>query len=141
MEENDNAIKQDKREDVIIDETRDNANEEIIINENISFKTMPNNNNDIIINEEDIHQFSQIKEQQGETEGKLFLQTKRNKQMEINEFFQQDKHYFIMTDGGKPIYSRYGDELKNSEILATFSAVVTKFTVFNTDESFAEKLK
>ena len=73
-------------------------------------------------------------------ESVLCVKTQHNKGMEIDEFFKQKRHYFIMTDGGTPIYSRYGDELKNSEILATFSAIITKFTFFNTNDNFAEKL-
>ena len=63
-------------------------------------------------------------------ESVLCVKTQHNKGMEIDEFFKQKRHYFIMTDGGTPIYSRYGDELKNSEILATFSAIITKFTFY-----------
>jgi len=36
------------------------------------------------------------------------------------------KHYFIMTDAGKPIYSRYGDEQTLAPFFATFAAVIPK---------------
>jgi hypothetical protein len=46
-----------------------------------------------------------------------------------------------MTDGGKPIFSRYGDEVENCGILATFSAIITKFTFFNNTSTTTEKLQ
>lgn len=61
----------------------------------------------------------------------LNKRVKFNKQMDLNSFFKKSRHYFIMTDGGKPVYSRYGDELENCGILATFSAILAKFTSFN----------
>ena len=70
----------------------------------------------------------------------LCIKTKENKEMDTQTFFLQSRHYFIMSDGGTPIYSRYGDEMQNCSILATFSAIITKFTVFNQSENFVEKL-
>lgn len=61
----------------------------------------------------------------------LNKRVKFNKQMDLNSFFKKSRHFFIMTDGGKPVYSRYGDELENCGILATFSAILAKFTSFN----------
>jgi hypothetical protein len=61
----------------------------------------------------------------------LNKRVKFNKQMDLNSFFKKSRHFFIMTDGGKPVYSRYGDELENCGILATFSAMLAKFTSFN----------
>lgn len=57
--------------------------------------------------------------------------TAQNKNMELEDFYKQNRQYFIMTEGGTPIYSRYGDEIKNCSISATFSAIITKFTAFN----------
>ena len=45
-----------------------------------------------------------------------------------------------MTDGGKLVYSRYSDEVENNSIFATISAMITKFTIFNSTESFKEEL-
>ena len=70
----------------------------------------------------------------------LYIITRENKQMDTETFFLQSRHYFIMSDGGTPIYSRYGDEMQNCSILATFSAIITKFTVFNQTENFVERL-
>ena len=85
---------------------------------------------------------SERKEEQKkeDVECSLFMRTKHNKEMNITDFYKQKRHYFIMTDGGTPIYSRYGDQMENCGILATFSAIITKFTIFNTDANFAEKL-
>lgn len=71
----------------------------------------------------------------------LNKRTKMNKQMDLNTFFKQRNHFFIMTDGGKPIFSRYGDEVENCGILATFSAMITKFTFFNNSQNNIEKLQ
>ena len=70
----------------------------------------------------------------------LYLRTKTNKTMKIEQFYEQKRHYFIMTEGGTPIYSRYGDEIKNCSLLATFSAIITKFTIFNNEKNSQEKL-
>ncbi|MCQ2821496.1 MAG: hypothetical protein MJ252_29920, partial [archaeon] len=56
--------------------------------------------------------------------------TKRNKECTPDDFFKKNRHYLIMTDGGKPIYSRYGDEVENCGIFGTFSAMITKYTIF-----------
>ena len=70
----------------------------------------------------------------------LYLRTRTNKNMKIEQFYEQKRHYFIMTEGGTPIYSRYGDEIKNCSLLATFSAIITKFTIFNNEQNSQEKL-
>ena len=57
--------------------------------------------------------------------------TASNKKMDLKTFYKQNRQYFIMNSGGTPIYSRYGDEIINCSIFATFSAIITKFTVFN----------
>ena len=65
----------------------------------------------------------------------LKTRTLSNKKMDINEFYKQKRQYLIMNAGGTPIYSRYGDEVINCSIFATFSAIITKFTVFNGGEN------
>ena len=57
--------------------------------------------------------------------------TAANKKMDLNTFYKQGRQFFIMNSGGTPIYSRYGDEIINCSLFATFSAIITKFTVFN----------
>lgn len=67
--------------------------------------------------------------------------TKKNKNTELLNFFKKASHFFIMTEGGMPIYSRYGDEIENCGILATFSAIMTKLTIFNSTSSYQEKVR
>ena len=71
---------------------------------------------------------------------KLVNKTKLNASMKLEEFFTKKRHYLIMTDGGKPVYSRYGDEVENNSIFATISAMITKFTIFNSTDSFKEEI-
>ena len=71
---------------------------------------------------------------------KLITKTKRNAGLKYEEFFTKKRHYLIMTDGGKPVYSRYGDEVENNSIFATISAMITKFTIFNSSDTNKEEL-
>ena len=71
---------------------------------------------------------------------KLVNKTKKNANMKLDEFFTKKRHYLIMTDGGKPVYSRYGDEVENNSIFATISAMITKFTIFNNTDSYKEEI-
>ena len=71
---------------------------------------------------------SELSDNQAES---IITRTSTNKKMELDMFYQQKRQYFIVNMGGTPIYSRYGDEFKNNSIFATFSAIITKFTVFN----------
>lgn len=48
----------------------------------------------------------------------------------LDEMYLIRKHYFIMTDAGKPIYSRYGDENNLAPFFATFAAVIPKIQSF-----------
>ena len=61
----------------------------------------------------------------------ITTRTSFNKNMDLDTFYKQCRQYFIMTGGGTPIYSRYGDEIKNCSLSATFSAIITKFVAFN----------
>ena len=71
---------------------------------------------------------------------KIIKKTRENKELNINEFFKKNKHYLIMTEGGKPIYSRYGDAIDNSVFFAALSAIITKFTFFNSTDDKKEEL-
>jgi vacuolar fusion protein MON1 len=44
----------------------------------------------------------------------------------LKEFFQIRKHFLIFSDAGKPIYTRYGDEMVLAPFFATLSAVMPK---------------
>ena len=71
---------------------------------------------------------------------KLIKKTRRNEKMKFEEFFIKKRHYLIMSDGGKPVYSRYGDPIENNSIFATLSAMITKYTIFNTNDNEKENL-
>ena len=44
----------------------------------------------------------------------------------LEEFYQIRKHFLIFSEAGKPIYSRYGDEMTLAPFFATMSAVMPK---------------
>lgn len=81
---------------------------------------------------------SDIKPQQKKlvnTSGKFITsKTLHNKNLNLEQFYKKSRHYFIMTDSGKPVYSRYGDEIQNCGIFGMISAMFTKFTTFMTKE-------
>ena len=83
---------------------------------------------------------NESKEQLNKYTQKILHKTKINKEMKLEQFFEKNRHYFIMTDGGKPVYSRYGDEVENSTIFATISAIITKFTIFNSTDEKKEEI-
>ena len=162
-EENENSP---EIKNVIIIEEKDQKNNEENINiittnikEEQKEKENEENNSelkDILFNEKSLDQLNENeqlfnneeKENSDEDEPeyskndieRLYLRTKSNKNMKIEQFYEQKRHYFIMTEGGTPIYSRYGDEIKNCSLLATFSAIITKFTIFNNEKNSQEKL-
>ena len=124
-----------------------NSNDQQLINNSLSENIQNSNsflkssdsekssNDDSITIEEN----SQIFEEEEEEED-IIKKTNKNKEMELSDFFNQHRQYFIMTEGGTPIYSRYSDEMKICGILATFSAIITKFTIFNKYKDNIEKL-
>ena len=71
---------------------------------------------------------------------KLVIKTNKNSKMKLDEFFKKKRHFLIMSDGGKPVYSRYGDPIENNSIFATLSAMITKFTIFNNNNTNKENL-
>ena len=80
------------------------------------------------------------KEQANKLTQKLLKKTRRNEKMKFEEFFIKKRHYLIMSDGGKPVYSRYGDPIENNSIFATLSAMITKYTIFNSNDTDKENL-
>ena len=132
-DDKDNNIINDKEENNIINNKEDVDNK-IIINEN----EQKNDENDEVLDENSDDQ-DEPEYSKNDIEA-LYLRTKTNKTMKIEQFYEQKRHYFIMTEGGTPIYSRYGDEIKNCSLLATFSAIITKFTIFNNEQNSQEKL-
>ena len=49
---------------------------------------------------------------------------------DMAEFYQIRKHFLIFSEAGKPIYSRYGDEMVLAPFFATLSAVMPKIQSF-----------
>lgn len=66
--------------------------------------------------------------------------TKRNKNINEEEIYNKSNNYFILTDGGLPIYTRYSDELKISSFISTLSAIIHKFNL-SVNEKNKEELK
>ena len=71
---------------------------------------------------------------------RMIKKVKENASIKLDTFFTKKRHFLIMTDGGKPVYSRYGDAIENNSIFATISAMITKFTIFNNNNNFKEEL-
>ncbi|KAJ1918194.1 Vacuolar fusion protein mon1 [Mycoemilia scoparia] len=48
---------------------------------------------------------------------------------EINDarWKSRDRHFFILSSAGKPIYSRYGDEVKLSSLMASMQGIISLF--------------
>ena len=112
-----------------------------VLNEKNIEEMIDNDNEPIINNEEKENSEDEDEPEYSKNDIEaLYLRTKTNKTMKIEQFYEQKRHYFIMTEGGTPIYSRYGDEIKNCSLLATFSAIITKFTIFNNEKNSQEKL-
>ena len=44
----------------------------------------------------------------------------------MSQFYETEKHFLIMTEAGKPIYSRFGDEEVLSTLFSTVVAVIHK---------------
>lgn len=66
--------------------------------------------------------------------------TNQNKSLPIEEFTKKSSHFYIMTEGGVPIYSRYGDEMKISSFLAGLSALISKLN-YSQGDSKKQDLK
>ena len=45
---------------------------------------------------------------------------------ELEEFYKIRKHYLIFTEAGKPVYTRYGDEMAIAPFFASLSAIIPK---------------
>lgn len=54
------------------------------------------------------------------------------------EFKRHKLNVFVLTRNGRPIFARYGNEIKCSSFLATFSAISGKITKFYSDNPETE---
>lgn len=61
--------------------------------------------------------------------------------MDSPEFSHHKRHVFIFTPAGKPLYSRFGEEIKLSSLFASLSAILRKFEMFFTSETKPSQLK
>lgn len=43
-----------------------------------------------------------------------------------DEYYKKKRHLIVLTDAGKPVYTRYGDESEISPIVATISVIINK---------------
>ena len=138
--ESENTLKKKEEEKIINNNQETEAIKETNNSENDNNKEEFSNDIKIVIQEKEKSSKIQIpediikdKKRSNELTQKLVKKTKINENMQFEEFFKKKRHYLIMTEGGKPVYSRYGDPIENNSIFATLSAMITKFTIFNSD--------
>jgi hypothetical protein len=53
----------------------------------------------------------------------------------LDELYRIRKHFLILTDAGKPVYTRYGDEMLLAPFFATFSAIIPKIQSYFWDNN------
>jgi len=53
----------------------------------------------------------------------------------LDEMYRIRKHYLILSDAGKPVYSRYGDLNNLSPFIATISAILPKIQSYFWDSN------
>ena len=139
--ESENTLKKKEEEKIINNNNQETeAIKETNNSENDNNKEEFSNDIKIVIQEKEKSSKIKIpediikdKKRSNELTQKLVKKTKINENMQFEEFFKKKRHYLIMTEGGKPVYSRYGDPIENNSIFATLSAMITKFTIFNSD--------
>ncbi len=54
------------------------------------------------------------------------LAKNQQEDQDLHSFFQSERHYLIMTNAGKPVYSMNGDIYQLSPIFATIYAIISK---------------
>ena len=64
----------------------------------------------------------------------LFDMEKEN-EITNEEFHKKKRHLILLTEAGKPVYSRWGDEAEISPIVATLSVIVNKLRNLKGDGS------
>ena len=53
----------------------------------------------------------------------------------LEEMYRIRKHYLILTEAGKFVYSRHGNQMTLSPFVATISAIIDKLSSFFNSES------
>ena len=63
-----------------------------------------------------------------------------DKEIEItlDEFQKKKRHLIVMTEVGKPVYTRWGDESEISPVVATFNVIINKLRSIRGDGSTLE---
>ena len=51
-------------------------------------------------------------------------------QVGSDEYRKRKRHVFIMTEAGRPVYVRYGDEMEASSFVATMGAILEKYRIY-----------
>ncbi len=67
--------------------------------------------------------------------------TRQNEKFQIEEIVKKKQNFFIVLNGGKPIYSRYGDSFDNSEMFGFIFAMIAKLTYFDENKDFSDTLQ
>lgn len=125
---------------------KDNENDKIIIieqgkeNNDLNEKNKESDKEKLLLEEFDSDNSAISNSDLSDNESDVKKQTSKNKLMNSEEFYQQNRQYFIMADGGAPIYTRYGDEVKNCSIHATFSAIIARFSILFDNKPNEESL-
>ncbi len=59
-------------------------------------------------------------------------------EISLDDFNKKKRHVIVMTEAGKPVYSRYGEEAEISPIVATLSVIVNKLRNIKGDGNYLE---
>lgn len=54
------------------------------------------------------------------------------------DFMKKKRHFFIITDTGKPVYSRYGEEADISPIIGTFNIIIHKLRAVGREDDITK---
>ncbi|EIE81968.1 hypothetical protein RO3G_06673 [Rhizopus delemar RA 99-880] len=68
---------------------------------------------------EPIQSFNKIKKQESKSS--------ITEQLDSKEWLQHEKHFFILSNSGKPVWTRYGDESKLSSLMGVVQAIISFF--------------
>jgi len=60
------------------------------------------------------------------------FEIKKHVDLEVgsDEYRKRKRHVFIMTEAGRPVYVRYGDETEASSFIATMGAILEKYRIY-----------
>mmetsp|Transcript_1564 Transcript_1564/g.1371 ORF Transcript_1564/g.1371 Transcript_1564/m.1371 type:complete len:124 (+) Transcript_1564:40-411(+) len=58
-----------------------------------------------------------------------------------DSFYKHKRHLFVFTQAGKPIYTRYGDELRLATYIASISTIFQKLMIPKGDQEKPSKVR